>query len=190
MSETEYILGVDPGKTGALCFLPLDGSPIVWIVTPEIKGTLEIDIMAIYRFIHPYMQHTRACVIEDVHSVFGSSAKSNFQFGRALGIVETLPSVFGIPMHKVAPKTWQKVAWQGVPLVQKKKVVKGAKGKGGKPDKPDRTVMKTDTKATSLNAAKRIFPQESFLATTRSSVPHDGGVDAALIAYYGKRENL
>ena len=54
-----------------------------------------------------------------------------------------------------------------------------------KRDKTKGERFKTDTKATSLNAARRIFPGETFLATPRSKKPHDGLVDAALIAYVG-----
>jgi len=128
-------------------------------------------------------------VIEDVHSIFGTSSKSNFQFGRSLGNIEMLPVVFGKPLIKVAPKTWQRVAWQGIPVVKNPKVVKASKNKDGTL-KPERTLMKTDTKATSLNAARRLFPKESFLDSPQSSVAHDGVVDAALIAYWAKRENI
>ncbi len=71
--------------------------------------------------------------------------------------------------------------WQGVPLIQKID--------GKKKNKDGTQKMKTDTKAMSLVAAQRIFPNESFLATERSSVPHDGLVDAALICEFGKRMN-
>ena len=59
----------------------------------------------------------------------------------------------------VVPQTWQKVCWEGVP-------------------------KQDNTKATSLLAARRLFPAEKFLATQKSSVPHDGLVDAALLAKY------
>jgi hypothetical protein len=42
------------------------------------------------------------------------------------------------------------------------------------------------TKEYALNKVKQLWPDETFLATKRSSVPHDGMVDAALIAEYGR----
>jgi hypothetical protein len=38
-----------------------------------------------------------------------------------------------------------------------------------------------------LIAAKRLFPNESFLATEKSKKPHDGMVDSTLICEWGRR---
>jgi hypothetical protein len=35
-------------------------------------------------------------------------------------------------------------------------------------------------------AAKRLFPNTSFLATERSKKDHDGIIDALLLSYYAK----
>jgi len=43
-----------------------------------------------------------------------------------------------------------------------------------------------DAKARSLEVAKKFFPLEDFLATERSSKPHEGIIDALLIAYWYK----
>tara|TARA_B100000809_G_scaffold218828_1_gene225660 strand:+ start:198 stop:620 length:423 start_codon:yes stop_codon:yes gene_type:complete len=47
--------------------------------------------------------------IEDVHSMFGMSAKSNFTFGRNLGSIHAIAEIncFGRPSSTVAPKVWQ-----------------------------------------------------------------------------------
>ena len=100
--------------------------------------------------------------IENVHAIQGrAGATSNFQFGLGKGILMGLVQALGHRYTLVNPKAWQKIAWEGV-------------------------TKQKDTKQTSLIAAKRLFPGESFLATERSRVPHDGLVDAALIAYYCK----
>jgi hypothetical protein len=75
--------------------------------------------------------------------------------------------LYGATLDLVQPKKWQADIWANV-------------------DKIYKTGKKIDTKKTSLMAAKRLFPNESFLATSRSRVPHDGIVDAALIAQYCK----
>jgi len=36
-----------------------------------------------------------------------------------------------------------------------------------------------------LSRARQLWPDESFLATAKSKKPHEGLIDAALIAYYG-----
>lgn len=72
--------------------------------------------------------------------------------------------------HEItSPRTWQKIFWT---------VPKMPKG------------QKFDTKAAALKAANQLWPEQKWLATDRSSVPHNGLVDAALIAEYGRRNNL
>jgi len=66
--------------------------------------------------------HISKIMLEDVHSLFGMSAKSNFNFGKNLGIVETLLKLQELPMEIVQPKKWQKFIGVDIP-----KEIKGAK---------------------------------------------------------------
>ena len=50
--------------------------------------------------------------------------------------------------------------------------------------------QKFNTKAAALNVAKQIFPAETWLKSERCTKPHDGMIDAALLAEYGRRENI
>ena len=72
------------------------------------------------------------------------------------------------------PTQWQKILFEGQTVMYKK----------GK-DK-----HKKDTKKMALAVAKRLWPSETFLATSRSSVAHDGLVDASMLADFGRRKNL
>lgn len=47
-------------------------------------------------------------MIEDVHSIFGSSAKSNFTFGFNTGLLHGIIRSLGLPLDQVQPKAWQK----------------------------------------------------------------------------------
>lgn len=49
---------------------------------------------------------------------------------------------------------------------------------------------KGDTKPRALAKALQLWPGETFLASERCRVPHDGMIDAALIAEYGRINNL
>jgi hypothetical protein len=69
-----------------------------------------------------------------------------------------------IPWHRITPQSWQKVMLP--------------KCKAG------------DTKPRALALAMALWPQESFLASPRCKVPHDGLIDAALIAEYSRRMKL
>jgi hypothetical protein len=162
-----HYIGIDPGKSGGIAILTEDMKLILFTV-PTI-GKL-VDHQSIRTVLDGYRGgngNQSYYALEDVHSLPGVSAKANFSFGENKGEYRGLLVGLQLPYMEVQPKTWQKIAWEGVPLMKK----------------PN---GKTDTKAVSLTAAKRLFPNESFLATSRSSVPHDGLVDATLIAYYLK----
>lgn len=177
--KATYFMAIDPGKTGSVVIISEDGSELYKFVVPLIQK--EIDVARLSLYIKRWSGYIKHCVIEDVHQIFGVSSKANFQFGRALGLLEGIISVCEIPWSKVQPKTWQKEMWEGVRPVQ---INTGKKTKDGN------IKYKTDTKATSLLAAKRLFPKETFLATKRSSVPHDGIIDALLISEYCRRKFL
>lgn len=179
-------IGCDPGAKGGVVALYHDGS-LKMSKTP-ITGK-EIDINQFKNIILEYAGdidekgnwiNDVLVVVEDVHSIFGVGAKSNFQFGRALGILEGIISALDLPYIKIAPKKWQAVCFAGVPVVYKPgKMKTNSKGE-------QKLSQPVDNKAMALIAAKRIFPNQSFLATDRSKVAHDGIVDAALLAYFIK----
>jgi hypothetical protein len=83
--------------------------------------------------------------------------------------IETVLDLGEMRRHFITAKTWQKEFWT-VPQMPK-----------------DR---KFDTKAAALMAATRLWPCDSWLASPRCRVPHDGMVDAALIAEYARRKGL
>lgn len=166
-------LGIDPGKKGGIAIISEDRSMYAYYAIPLIKGK-EIDITKLSEIFLSIIEtyHVANVCIEDVHSIFGASAKANFQFGWCVGYLQGMVAAYQLPFIKVKPKDWQKEMWEGVSLIKKL----GS--------------TKTDTKATSLIAAQRLFPGDKFLATPRSSTPHDGIYDALLMAEYGRRKYL
>ena len=115
------------------------------------------------------------CVIEDVHSIFGSSAKSTFNFGFCKGYLIGLLAANRIPYHLIPPKEWQKEIWSNAD-----KVVKyNSDGK-----------KSTDTKNTSINACKRIFPHLDLRKNERCRNIDDNKVDSILMSEYARRKNL
>lgn len=112
--------------------------------------------------------------IEDVHSLPGTSAKSNFNFGEVRGFKRACCMSAGCPVEMVPPKHWQRAVWEEPDVT----VHTEGKQKG-----------KRDPKATSLKAAKRLWPMESFHKSDRATTPHDGLIDAALIAEYLRRKH-
>lgn len=122
------------------------------------------------------------CVIEDVHSIYGSSAKATFNFGFNKGYLIGLLVANKIPYVLVQPKEWQKVMWTNADMVVSYKQVKVK----------DKVVSKkvVDTKATSINAAKRLFPTMDFRKSERAKNIDDNKVDATLMSEYARRMNL
>lgn len=94
--------------------------------------------------------------IEDVWSIPGWGSKSSFGFGYHIG---QLHLIF-YDCRLVQPKVWQKDLW-----------IPGTRLK--------------DAKAKSFEAASQYWPHMKWLASGRSKKPHDGMIDAALIAMYG-----
>ena len=123
-----------------------------------------------------------ACVIEDVHSIFGSSAKSTFAFGFNKGYLVGLLAANQIPYTLVAPKEWQKEIWINADMVVSHKEVE-IKGK---------KVMKKEvnTKQTSINACKRLFPTLDLRKSERAKNIDDNKVDSILLCEYGRRKNF
>lgn len=165
--------GVDIGINGAIVTIDINQKIIRRSTIPKIGG--KVDNKALVAEFELFAEKHNVIGLEDVHSIFGASAKANFTFGeikgKKIGIAETLAFLYGHRIVYVPPKVWQKRIWSNVDMVYK-------------PKKPKDKRKKVDTKKTSLMAAKRLFPNEDFLRNSRCTVPHDGLVDAALIAQY------
>lgn len=87
-----------------------------------------------------------------------STATTWYNFGRLKGWIESLY----IPFTLVPSAQWTKEMCQGTDH--------------------------KETKGRSLQAARRLFPNYSFLATPKCSIPHDGLYESMLICEYGRRK--
>lgn len=95
-------IGIDPGKSGAIAFLYEDGS----IVFQDHNVPLQIMLDNIKLAIQNH--DVQMCMIEDVHSIYGASAKSNFMFGFNTGLMHGIIRSLDLPLGQVQPKAWQK----------------------------------------------------------------------------------
>lgn len=176
---SKLYIGIDPGDKGGVVVLYPDKPPILHKM-PLIEDE-ELDIIKIFEYLDQpdYEVHV---AIENVHSIFGSSASSNWKFGFDCGQLFALLKISGIPFTKVTPKSWQKVMWEGVKPVLI--LDKDKKNKDGSQK------YKIDTKATSTLAALRLYPNVNFKPSKHYKNDHDGLIDAILIATYAKRKNF
>lgn len=171
--RTKYYIGIDIGEKGAISVLTENSKEVYEShAMPSIGGV--IDIHKFVELLKFYRGQDCHVVFEDLHAIFGSSAKSNHSFGRNDGIVRGVVAGLGLPFTPVDAKVWQKEMFVGVKKLQRK----SSSGK----------TMVNDTKKMALIACKQLFPTADLLATKRSTVPHDGIVDSILMAEYNKRK--
>ena len=169
-----YYVGCDLGKKGGFAIVDPSGNLIATKVMP-LQGD-DLHIIEIAKFLK---FHREECgklhlVMEKFAGFFGYSKMAAVSLAMQSGKVRATTSLLKIPFTAVTPQQWQKVMWEGTTIQYKK--VKGVK--------------KKDTKKTSILTATRLFPTESFKPTPRHRVPHDGLVDAALLAEFGRRKRF
>jgi len=158
-------MGIDIGLSGAIAIIE-DGE-ITGSKMPVLgKGIDPQTIIAA-------MQHEKPdhVIFEKLGVIFGTSKATAFSMGYQSGVIEAACISLKIPYTIVPAKQWQKDMYVGV---------QEAKKSNGK----------RDTKAMALIACKRIFPDIDLTLTSRANKPHDGYIDAILMAEWGKRNNL
>lgn len=173
----KYYIGIDPGKSPSVCVLNEDGSIKSCLLFKQ-SNSKEFPYYEYNAFMHfikglKLSGITPIITMELPHSVYGASAKANFQFGLSIGACMMGLEGSDFEVNYISPKSWTSWIWEDKDTVPKKV------GKG------------RDTKATSLNSAKRILGDKwdisTFLPTQRSKVPNHNMVDAYLIAEYGRQ---
>jgi hypothetical protein len=169
-------IAIDPGSKGFITirhdnglfeFIPIEGCNIHNVALKFQQLQFSKDVFA---------------VMEEVHAIFGSSAKATFAFGEINGLLKGLLIATGIPYQLVQPKTWQKEIWinQDMVVEHKKVVVKGV----------EQSRKEVNTKQTSFNAAKRLFPDIDLRKSERCRNWDDNKVDSLLLCEYARRKNL
>ena len=168
------IAGIDPGTNGAIAVLDSESPDSVALLDLK-KSTathisnwfneLFIHQVEIEELIHPASDDEayNQCFdiwVEDVHSMFGMSAKSNFGFGKNLGMILTIAELVpSAETHMVTPKIWQK--YIGVTV----------KGKAIKKEVAE--------------IAQVLYPNAELHGKRGGLL--DGRADALMIAHYGLR---
>lgn len=156
------ILGIDPGLSGGLVLISSDKKhPVILLkeIMPVIGGDLDNKkLIDIYNFCMGMSDNELVIALEQVSAMPGQGVSSMFKFGAVFGALRALCDFSGVKYHLIRPQKWQKLVHEGVKKDLKPK---------------DKAVI----------SAKRIFPNEKFLASERCKVAHSGLVDACLIAY-------
>lgn len=168
------ILGIDPGSKGFISFLMEDGTREYYAIA---DGN-ERDMCDFIRMCKNRCDSIIA-IKEEVHALLNSSAKATFSFGRTNGVIEGILIGLQIPYTLIQPKLWQKEIWQNQDMEYVYKENKNGESK-----------KMVNTKATSYNAARRLFPEIDLRKTTKCKNFDDNKVDSILITEYARRKNL
>lgn len=164
-------IGIDPGAKG---FISYSSDDEIESIQMPLNGT-SVDLKTLFEIFLSLSVFNHKCIIEDVHAIYGSAAGATFSFGYTIGGTHALLEASGIGYELVQPKMWQKEMWAGIEIQKK-------------PSKSGSRIV-TDTKATSILAAKTLFPHIDLRANSRCKIDHDGKADSLLLMEYCKKKH-
>jgi len=171
---SKVYVGIDIGKNGAIAILE-PNNKIATVTTfpmPTIKNEIDYkELSDMIRDLRVGFNCNVHITFEKLGVIFGSGKSTAFSMGYQSGAVEMACIAQSLSYTKVRAVDWQKQMFVGVNEILKT----GS--------------SKRDTKAMALFAVKRIFPNLELTFGARAKKPHDGLVDAVLIAEYSRRNN-
>lgn len=158
-----FILGVDPGLSGALAFYEPDTGDLVIVDVPthtvrENSSTkTKPDIYALGLLLDTWRPLIRYAVVEKVNSMPKQGVTSAFNFGHVVGVLHGAVAANIIPMHLVEARAWKKVM----------------RLRGGKEHKDESRAL-----------ASKLMPRH---ADKWKLSKHHDRAEAALLAWYGSK---
>jgi hypothetical protein len=166
IDPTAVTIAIDNGLKGALCAIRNTDSAVIGYTqmpVEQIGDKEEIDVKRLLAWVADYGSGPLTVCIEEPlkHAKNSQAMRSmSISFGKIDGSLRAV----GVTPKRVQVKDWQ-TAMLG------------------------KNVPKGQTKEFALRKAKILWPEQNWLATPRSRVPHDGVIDAALIAHYYLHSN-
>ncbi len=109
------IIGIDPGISGAICFME-DDKIINVIEMPSMadgkKNKKQVNGSQVFNEISKYIKNKELInikvIIEHVSAMPGQGVTSMFNFGQSFGILKGICSAMNLPMFFVRPAKWKK----------------------------------------------------------------------------------
>ena len=181
----KLILGGDPGKDGGLVVINSKTGKIVNMIKPP-RLKKEVDWHSVDAWVKKYSKRIIHAFVEKPNTGGGFAGRTqSIGLGDSIATLRQMMFSHNLRLTMMPPGTWQKIMFIGVPILSAPKPEtkeQKAKRKAAKKPKPAPKVK--DNKTMALVAANRLFPKVSFVPEG-SRKPHDGWVDAALIALWG-----
>lgn len=161
------IVGIDPGQKGGIAELREDGSVGLDPMPVIVSGNRAfLDIPGVRLVLRSALAVGSCHVFIEKQQPLPAKmggGNANFQRGYHLGVLEALCNGLYIPYELVGPRRWQNLILADI--------------------------IGEDTKARARLAIQRLYPKlwPSLPRTPKSRKPHEGLIDAVLIAEYGRR---
>jgi hypothetical protein len=156
----KIICGIDPGITGGICLMNQIG---------EIQQCVPMPVYFAGKSTEYDRDGIKANIIladvvyiEKSQSMPKMGSKAMFNYGMGYGTLLTILWSLKIPYQEVRPMTWRKVMLADMPKEKENK------------------------KGPSIKRAMQLAPGYDFRKSERCKKPHNGMVEAYLIARYGK----
>ena len=110
-----YIISIDPGISGAICFFE-NGQIVDVIDMPTMadgkKNKRQVNGSQIYNEIKLKVEYVEKkdifVVIEQVSAMPGQGVTSMFNFGQSFGVIKGICAAMQLPMYFVRPAKWKK----------------------------------------------------------------------------------
>lgn len=153
------ILGVDPGFSGGCAILSTGGEVQHACIMPLVAKVL--DFVSVSELIERF--HVTHCFLEKAQSFPKQGVVSSFNYGKHFGHIEATIAMLKVPYTLVTPSVWTKELHQGIEQF-------------------------LPAKQKSLLAITRLYPGYDLRKNARCKNPHEGIMDAILIAAYGLRK--
>ena len=158
-------IGIDNGLTGAIAAIR-EGKLFLRSMPVLHDGKKNrVDVVRLRTIMKLFSSGADAFIVYE--SVAGSkSVRAAVSMADSFARTEAVLILGNYRREPITARKWQKIYWS---------VPKMAKG------------VKFDTKAAALNKARQIWPDETWLRTSKCRKPDEGFVDAALIAEFCRR---
>jgi crossover junction endodeoxyribonuclease RuvC len=116
MDATGFLIGIDPGVSGAIVVATRSSGILVETIdmpTVEVRGKRHVCPSALRDAVSPFALGGDTAIVEHVQGVQQSGATSAFNFGRGFGVIEGVLAGLGIPCVLVRPQVWTKALGVG-----------------------------------------------------------------------------
>lgn len=169
MKKPAAVIGVDPGKAGAIALVSLDLDHAETHDLPFLGERLDLEAMKLLYSSFVERFDIRRCLIEAVMVLPRQGGVSGLTMGRNYGELICCLKMMGLPVEEITPMAWKKRMF-------------GAVRRAKDEAKP----TKTQIKAVSVQRARALFPALTPLLKTSK----DGRAEALLMAEVCRRNTV